>query len=83
MKRQKHVDKLKKALERYASAKSTGNQKVMDETGQLLREESVKEHKALHRARLMDLGFYGIHKPKTHKSKKTYSRKTRNNKNNE
>jgi hypothetical protein len=42
---------------------------------QILKEESIKESKGIHRALLIQMGLYGAYKPKVFKSKKAYNRR--------
>ena len=67
--------KLKKALIQLATANESGNEKLKEKANQTIREEGVKENKGLHRALLIQMGLYGIHKEKTYASKKSYKRK--------
>jgi hypothetical protein len=75
MKKNKNNQKVKKALENKVQATRTGNKKLKESADQILKEESVKESKGIHRALLIQMGLYGAYKPKVFKSKKAYNRR--------
>lgn len=75
MKKSNTSKKLSKTLTRLAKASGSGSVKALAEANQELHEENIKIQKGLHRARLMKLGLYGLHKEKKVASKKTYKRK--------
>jgi hypothetical protein len=75
MKKIKNNQKVKKALENKVQATRTGNNKMKENAEQILKEESVKESKGIHRALLIQMGLYGAYKPKVFKSKKVYNRR--------
>lgn len=71
MKKNKSIQKVKKALEQMAA----GNKKTKEHAERIIKEEGVKESKAIHRTLLIQMGLYGVHKSKVFKSKKSYNRK--------
>jgi len=77
MKPPKPSKKLIKALTRLNKASEQGNEKLIADANESIKNENIKIRQGLHRARMIELGLYGLHKEKKIKSKKVYKRNDR------